>query len=90
MNGRPAVRTGLHAYGEDAEEEKEASHAEADLVDSRVAHQVLAVLPGAQLVTHVAVEWDLRAHDRAGVQRRRRVRAKWPSLHFMLWTVKII
>lgn len=33
VNGCPAPSAALHPYGEDAEKEKEAGHAKADLVD---------------------------------------------------------
>lgn len=44
VHGRPPACAVVDADGEDGEEEEEAGHAEAHLVDGRVAHQSLAVL----------------------------------------------
>lgn len=63
MHGGPPASAAVDAYGEDAEEEEEAGHAEAHLIDGRVAHQGLAVLPSVQLLTHHIVERDLRANQ---------------------------
>lgn len=60
MHGGPPPPAAVDTYGEDAEEEEEAGHAEAHLIDRRVAHQSLAVLPGVQLLTHHIVERDLK------------------------------
>lgn len=62
MHGGPPASAAVDTYGEDAEEEEEAGHAEAHLIDGRVAHQSLAVLPGVQLLAHHIVERDLRAN----------------------------
>lgn len=59
MHGGPTPPAGVDADGEDAEEEEEAGHAEAHLIDGGVAHQGLAVLPCVQLLTHLVVERDL-------------------------------
>lgn len=59
VHGGPPPPAAVDAYGEDAEEEEEAGHAEAHFVDGGVAHQSLAVLPCVQLLTHLAVEGDL-------------------------------
>lgn len=55
MHGGPPAPAVGDTYGEDAEEEEEAGHAEAHLVDCGVAHQSLAALPCA----HLVVEGDL-------------------------------
>lgn len=62
MHGSPPASAAVDTYGEDAEEEEEAGHAEAHLIDGRVAHQSLAVLPSVQLLTHHIIERDLRAN----------------------------
>lgn len=59
MHGRPAACAVVDADGEDGEEQEEAGHAEAHLVDGRVADQSFAVLPGIHLLTQFAVEGDL-------------------------------
>lgn len=59
MHGGPPPPAVVDADGEDAEEEEEAGHAEAHLIDGGVAHQGLAVLPRVQLLTHLIVERDL-------------------------------
>lgn len=59
MQGGPPPPAAVDADGEDAEEEEEAGHAEAHLIDRGVAHQGLAVLPCVQLLTHLIVERDL-------------------------------
>lgn len=59
MDCRPPTRAVVDSDGEDAEEEEEAGHPEADLVDGRVPHQDFTVLPGVQLLAHVAVERHL-------------------------------
>lgn len=38
MYGRPAARAVVDSYGEDTEEEEEAGHSKAHLVDSRVSN----------------------------------------------------
>lgn len=60
MDGRPPTRAVVDPDGEDAEEEEEAGHPEANLVDGRVAHQDFTVLACVQLLAHVAVERHLR------------------------------
>lgn len=59
MHSGPPPLAVVDADGEDAEEEEEAGHAEAHLIDGGVAHQRLAVLPRVQLLTHLIVERDL-------------------------------
>lgn len=59
MDRRPPTRAVVDADGEEAEEEEEAGHPEAHLVDGRVAHQGFTVLPCVQLLAHVAVERHL-------------------------------
>lgn len=55
MHGGPPAPAVVDTNGEDAEEEEEAGHAEAHLVDGGVAHQSLAALPCA----HLFVEGEL-------------------------------
>lgn len=64
MDGRPPTRAVVDSDGEDAEEEEEAGHPEANLVDGRVAHQDFTVLPRVQLLAHVAVERHLMDQKR--------------------------
>lgn len=59
VHGGPPPLAGVDPDGEDAEEEEEAGHAEAHLIDGGVAHQSLAVLPSIQLLAHLSVEGDL-------------------------------
>lgn len=59
VDSRPPTRAVVDSDGEDAEEEEEAGHPEANLVDGRVAHQDFTVLPSVQLLAHVAVERHL-------------------------------
>lgn len=59
VHGGPPPPAVVDVDGEDAEEEEEAGHAEAHLIDRGVAHQGLAVLPCVQLLTHLIVERDL-------------------------------
>lgn len=59
MYGCSPARAVVDPDGEDGEEQEEAGHAEAHLVDGRVAHQGFAVLSGIQLLAHLAVEGDL-------------------------------
>lgn len=59
MYGRPPACAVVDSYGEDTEEQEEAGHAEAHLVDSRVANQSFAVLPCIHLLTQLAIEGDL-------------------------------
>lgn len=60
MDSRPPTRAVVDPDGEDAEEEEEAGHPEANLVNGRVAHQDFTVLPRVQLLAHVAVERHLK------------------------------
>lgn len=59
VDRRPPARAVVDSDGEEAEEEEEAGHPEAHLVDGRVPHQGFTVLPRVQLLAHVAVERHL-------------------------------
>lgn len=76
MHGGPPPPAVVDADGEDAEEEEEAGHAEAHLVDGGVAHQALAVLPCVQLLTHLIVERDLGEKHNETTASPKRTRAR--------------
>lgn len=59
VDSSPPALAVVDPDGEEAEEEEEAGHPEAHLVDGLVPHQLVTVLPGVQLLAHVAVERHL-------------------------------
>lgn len=71
MNGRPPACAVPYPNGEDTEEQEEAGHSKAHLVDSGVSHQSLAVFPCVHLLTQVAVEGDLMGQTRDQERRRK-------------------
>ena len=59
MYGRPAACAVCDSYGKDSEEQEEAGHAKAHLVDSGVANESFAVFSCIHLLTQFTVEGDL-------------------------------